>query len=97
MSEETIMTVYCVSYDLNKAGQNYSALYNELKASSSWWHYLDSTWLIATQESAEQLCNRLLRHLDKNDRLLVIKVVRSYQGFLTEEAWTWIRTHVTDL
>ena len=26
------MTVYCVSYDLNKAGQNYDALYEELEA-----------------------------------------------------------------
>ena len=90
------MTVYCVSYDLNKSGQNYTALYNELKASLSWWHHLDSTWLIYTNESAEQLSNRLLRHIDQNDRLLVIKVVRQYQGFLTEEAWKWIRTYVTD-
>lgn len=27
------MPVYCVSYDLNKAGQNYNALYEELKKS----------------------------------------------------------------
>ena len=91
------MTVYCVSYDLKKAGQNYNALYEELKGSYSWWHYLDSTWLISTQESADQLCDRLLRHLDQNDRLLVIKVVRSYQGFLSEDAWKWIREHVTEL
>lgn len=90
------MTVYCVSYDLNKAGQNYSALYDELKASPGWWHNLDSTWLVQTHESADQLCDRLLRHLDQNDRLLVIKVVRPFQGFLTEKAWEWIRSHVTD-
>lgn len=90
------MTVYCVSYDLNKSGQNYAALYNELKASLSWWHQLDSTWLIHTNESADQLSSRLLRHLDQNDRLLVIKVVRPYQGFHTEQAWQWIRQHVTD-
>ena len=90
------MTVYCVSYDLNKAGQNYSALYDELKASPGWWHNLDSTWLVSTQESADQLCDRLLRHLDQNDRLLVIKVVKPFQGFLTEEAWEWIRAHVTE-
>jgi len=90
------MTVYCVSYDLNKTGQNYSALYEELKKSSSWWHYLDSTWLIYTSETADQLSERLLKHTDQNDRLLVIKVVKSYQGWLNEEAWKWIREHVTD-
>lgn len=91
------MTVYCVSYDLNKAGQNYNALYDELKASLNWWHYLDSTWLIYTHESAEALFQRLQKHIDNNDRLLVIKVVRNYQGWLTEEAWQWIRQYVTDL
>ncbi|MCG5262440.1 hypothetical protein [Cupriavidus gilardii] len=90
------MTVYSVSYDLNKAGQNYSALYEELKKSPSWWHYLDSTWLIYTTETAQQLSNRLLMHIDKNDRLLVIKVVRAYQGWLSEEAWKWINQYVTD-
>ncbi|MCC5641279.1 hypothetical protein LC593_36890 [Nostoc sp. CHAB 5844] len=90
------MTVYCVSYDLNKTGQNYSALYEELKKSPSWWHHLDSTWLIYTSETAEQLSARLLKHIDTNDRLLVIKVVQAYQGWLTEEAWKWINEHVTD-
>lgn len=35
------MSVYCVSYDLNKAGQNYNALYDELKKSPGWCHPLD--------------------------------------------------------
>ena len=90
------MTVFCVSYDLNKTGQNYNALHDELKKSPSWWHYLDSTWLIYTAESSEQLSARLLTHIDKNDRLLVIKVIRDYQGWLTNEAWKWINEHVTD-
>lgn len=51
---------------------------------------------MSTQESADQLCDRLLRHLDQNDRLLVIKVVKPFQGFLTEKAWEWIRAHVTE-
>ena len=90
------MTVYCVSYDLNKTGQKYNALIEELKESPSWWHYLDSTWLIYTSETADQLSARLLKHTDQNDRLLIIKVVREYQGWLTEEAWEWIREHITD-
>ncbi len=60
------MTVYCVSYDLNKTGQNYNALYEELKDSPSWWHHLDSTWLIYTSETEEELSARLLKHLDSD-------------------------------
>lgn len=90
------MPVYCVSYDLNKAGQNYDALYEQLKSSPGWWHHLDSTWLISTPETAEQLSNRVLQHLDKNDTLLVIRVAKPYQGWLTKEAWQWIYDHVID-
>ena len=90
------MKVFSVSYDLNKTGQNYSELYEELKKSTSWWHYLDSTWLIYTHESASQLSERLLKHLDKNDRLLVIRVTNDYAGWLTQEAWNWIRQYVTE-
>jgi hypothetical protein len=88
------VTVYCVSYDLNKAGQNYNALYEELKKAGTWWHYLDSTWLIDTSLTAQSLSDRLLKHIDSNDRLLVIKVTRDYQGYLPKEAWDWINQRV---
>jgi len=88
------MTVYCVSYDLNKAGQNYAKLYEELRRSPSWWHHLDSTWLIRTTENAAQLTERIRRHLDSNDTLLVIRVTRDYGGWLKQEAWDWINANI---
>lgn len=88
------MTVYCVSYDLNKQGQNYEPLYEELKRSANWWHYLDSTWLIYTNESAQQLSDRLLQHTDQNDRLLVIRVTRDYAGWLPQDSWAWFAQYI---
>lgn len=88
------MTAYCVSYDLNKAGQNYDALYEELKKSPNWCHPMDSTWVIITNESSQQLSDRLRKHLDDNDRLLVIKVVRPYAGWLTQEVWDWLDKNI---
>lgn len=88
------MAVYCVSYDLKKSGQNYQELYKQLEASDGYWHYLDSTWLVYTSESADQLSARLCEAIDQNDRLLVIKVVQPSQGWLPEDAWDWITKHV---
>lgn len=88
------MSVYCVSYDLNQAGQNYNALYDELKKSPGWCHPLDSTWLISTGETAQQLSDRLRRHLDNNDTLLVIGVTKEYAGWLTQDTWDWMRTNI---
>lgn len=88
------MAVYCVSYDLNKVGQKYNELYDELK-SSGWCHYLDSTWLISTSETSIQLSDRLKKHMDDNDNLLVIKVTNDYAGWLPQKAWEWMKQHIT--
>jgi hypothetical protein len=82
--------VYLVSYDLRKPGQDYKGLFAELEASSSWWHYLASTWLIATSESANELYNRLQKNLDRGDRLLIIQAGTDMQGWLPKKAWEWI-------
>jgi len=87
--------VFVVSYDLNKPGQDYKGLFDELKRSPNWWHYLDSTWLIYTTESVQKVFDRLAPHVDKNDRILIIRAMNDYQGWLSEEAWQWIRQYVS--
>lgn len=86
--------VFSVNYRLNAPGQNYDALSDEIKNSDGWWHYLTSTWLVATNESADELARRLLQHLDANDSLLVIGVTDESEGWLPNKAWDWIRTHI---
>lgn len=88
------MKVYLVTYDLKKFGKDYTGLYTALKSSYNWWHQLDSTWLVATNESLVQVWNRIAPHLDLNDIALVIEVKRNYQGWLPKDAWDWINAYV---
>ena len=88
------MTAYCISYDLKVPGRDYTALFNAIKQSELWWHYLDSTWIISTNESAQQVWDRLANAIDKNDYLLVIEVRNNTKGWLPKEAWTWISSKV---
>jgi hypothetical protein len=92
------MPAYSVPYDLNRQGQNYSALYDELRRTGTWWHRLDSKWLIVTTETASQLANRLRAVIDSNDSLLVIEVRNRAgnlaAGWLDQEAWNWITNNV---
>ncbi len=84
--------VFLITYDLNKPGQNYNKLYDEIKKAARWWHYLDSTWIIETQISADIWQERLKKHvIDDDDYLLVIQVCDNYQGWLPEKAWEWLR------
>ncbi|MGP9666436.1 hypothetical protein ACT3TY_17680 [Halomonas sp. AOP22-C1-8] len=89
------MTVYNISYDLKQPGQKYAGLIDEIKKSPGWLHCLESTWLISTTETAQRVHERLSTNLDSNDSLLIIEVVKNYQGLLTKDKWDWINKHVT--
>lgn len=89
-----IVMVYTISYDLKAPGRNYDALHGAIKRTGhAWWHYLESTWLIATNLDSEQISEVLRSHIDANDHLLVIDVGSDFSGWLPAEAWQWIRTH----
>lgn len=85
---------YAINYDLKAPGRNYTLLYEEIKKSPQWWHYLESTWIIITDETPTQVWNRLANHIDKNDYLMVIEVRDNVQGWLPKDAWDWIHTKV---
>ena len=88
------MKVLLVTYDLRHPGQNYTGFYSTLQKSKFWWHYLESTWLLATELSPRDWYNKLKTSMAENDNLLIIEVKRNYYGSLTEEAWNWIVEHL---
>lgn len=84
-----------ITYDLKRPGQDYEELLKEIKnISGTWWHHLESTWLIKTGISPNEVFSRLKKYLDSNDRMLVIDITNaSRQGWLPAEAWEWIKKH----
>lgn len=87
-------TAFSITYDLRAPGRNYEPLYEAIKGSYKWWHYLESTWIIITNETAGQVWGRIGQHIDKNDYLLIIEVRDNVQGWLPTDAWTWIHDNV---
>ena len=82
--------ILLITYDLKQPGQNYAALYEEIKKAGTWWHHLESTWIIETELTPKQWYESLAPHLDKNDHILVVQVARNYWGYLPKEAWEWL-------
>jgi hypothetical protein len=85
---------YIVTYDLKAPNRDYTGLFEAIKKSSKWWHYLQSTWIIQTSETPRQVWERLHPHVDKNDYLLIIEVRDNVEGWLPKEAWDWIHANV---
>jgi len=74
------MKKYLISYDLDKAGQDYSRLIHELERLGAI-KVLYSEWLLRNDASAEVLRNHLRAFIDSNDMLLVVALTG-------EAAWT---------
>lgn len=85
---------YLVAYDLRNANKDYTRLFDELKQPSLWWHYLDSTWIIRTEESIKDVYTKLSIHIDDTDHILIIEVKKNWWGWLPTKGHDWIRENV---
>jgi hypothetical protein len=94
MNTQSKTKIYLIGYDL-KSGQNYESLIQSIKKVGTWWHDLDSTWLVKSNASSEQLLEYLLAHIYKNDKLLVVEVVPgSWAGYgFSEAGLDWLRVN----
>ena len=89
------MKVLLISYDLkSKPIDQYINLYETIKKADVWWHYLESTWLVATELNPKEWYDKIVSQIHKNDKLLIIEVKPNYYGWLTPEAWEWIQKYL---
>lgn len=94
------MTTYLIGFDLNKEGSNYSkrheALTSRIKEMfGTYWHHLDSTWLVVSNMTAAEIRDDLKRLLDSDDELLVASMggVGAWTGF-TEKGSDWLKKNL---
>jgi hypothetical protein len=83
------MATYIISYDLRKPGQNYEQLYEAIKSYGTWAKINESLWAIVTTSNATQVRDKLLAHIDSNDRLFVIKsgVEAAWKNSICKNEW----------
>lgn len=81
-----------VSYDLKVPGRDYAKLYETLKTASTWWHYLESTWILSTSDNINTWSDKIRAVLDANDNFIVVNITgQPHHGWLPQDAWKWIK------
>jgi hypothetical protein len=90
------MRTYLIGYDLDKPEQDYSELINAIKEFDGWWHHLDSTWIIKTDDTAVQIRDYLKQHIGPSDKLLVAQLsgVAAWAGF-SDEGSKWLKENLS--
>ncbi|WP_268799407.1 hypothetical protein [Pseudomonas huanghezhanensis] len=81
------MKLYQITYDLRKQ-RDYQSLQTRIKAYGTWCRPLESTWIIATSQTADQVRDNLKIAMDADDGLLVTRL----QG---DAAWYGLSVEVT--
>jgi hypothetical protein len=88
---ESVM-LFVVSYTLNPSRVN-EQLTEELMKSTYWMHYIDDSWIIATNDNIDQLYKRLKPFFQDNDLFFIVEIRQqsTYRGWLPQDAWDWLK------
>ena len=92
--------IYVISYDLKRPGQDYDTLYEAIKGLGEWQHPLESTWLVYSSMSADEISSTLRAEgrMDENDLLFVCQLEpKNRQGWLARTVWDWIKSKDSSL
>ena len=91
------MATYLIGYDLNRSGgdSSYGDLIKAIKEFATWWHHLDSTWIIKSTKTAVEIRDALTPFIDSNDELLVATLTgeAAWHGF-NNEASSWLKNNL---
>lgn len=85
-----------ITYDLNNPGQSYEKVIEAIKSASTgiWCTFWKSSYLIKSNLTPDEIINKINPHLDTNDRIIAIEVIKNYQGLLNEKEWEYIRNNI---
>jgi hypothetical protein len=91
------VTTFAIGYDLHPSkGETYDELIEAIKqVGSSWWHYLDSTWVVVSNKTAVQIRDFLTPHLKSDDQLLVARLSgeAAWIGF-NDNGSSWLKSNL---
>jgi hypothetical protein len=92
------MRTLLISYDLGQpeTAASYRELIAAIKALGDWAKPLKSEWFVLTGLTASVVRDRLKRHLDANDRLMIIELKTSDWATvrLPTDVTDWMQSHV---
>lgn len=85
---------YLVTYSLTQPLDKYNPLFDELKSSFKWSHYIESTWIVLRYETLAELSEKLRPLIFQPDRLLIMPAKGPADGWLPADGWQWINENV---
>ena len=84
------MKMYVVSYSIANA-QVRMGLEKVLDELEAWWRYIPNTWLVVTDQSPDDIMERVETFLSGPDRILIMEVTPTNRaGWMPQDGWAWL-------
>ena len=90
----SVKSIYLVSYDLNADTGNYVAVHDAINSLGVVNRCLESSWLVSSSMTEEQVFNVINQVLGSGDRCFICKLdMPHYWGVTSKEysVWTWLK------
>lgn len=88
------MAALLITYDLKTPGQDYKEFRAVIKSYPAWARLSESSYAIATLESADDVAAKLQPFVDKNDQFYVIPLGQRWNGYGPVEVNQWLNGHL---
>ncbi|HEV7930528.1 MAG TPA: SinR family protein [Nitrosospira sp.] len=85
------MALYCIGYELENLENTYATLIEEIETYETWWHCLESTWIIGSPKTVDEVKSHLQQYIGLNDKLVVLEIAgnAAWVGF-DKECSDWL-------
>jgi len=87
------MNTYLLSCDFNNPERDYSTCYKEMQKYTAL-HCFDSTWLIKTNETIDEVETNLLSKKGPFESMIICKVEMPIRGSLSTLQWDWVEENL---
>lgn len=91
------MKKICIMAELRSFNKNYLDFYDAIKEYVTDWgiknHPLSNVWFIESENSVQELFDRLKQFVDKDDFIFIMNVsdVHDYEGLMMKPFWKWLK------
>jgi hypothetical protein len=87
------MATILISYDIHPAmGEACEKVIDAIMSLGTWWHHIESTWIVRCDHTPEQIRDILKQHVGSDDQLLIVDISQDTAAWfgLNEAGSKWL-------
>jgi hypothetical protein len=88
-----------IAYDIHPAqGAAYDDLIAAIQSLGAWWHHLETVWIVRSNETPDEIRDKLRSHIGTDDQLLILDITGDKAGWtgVSDAGSEWLKKYIID-